>query len=324
MSQPSQHPEPNPKSQPESQRGPQPESASPSLAGKKVAILGAGKVGCAVGAMLRNAGLPVVAVTTRNASTAENAARLTGAEAGIDNPAAAAAADIVLITTNDDAIARVASEVADAGAFRPGQLVIHMSGALPLAVLDPAAQAGALIGAAHPLRSFATFEQAARDLRGSVFGITPGPGALGQLEAFARLLEGTCVLIADENKTLYHAAAVMASNYLVAVEDMAAQLLVDAGFDEVDAVQALASLARGTLDNVIALGPTDALTGPIVRGDIDTVRAHLDTLDALPPDRARLYRALGSHTLAIAARRGTLAAETLSQLRGLLGEDDLG
>jgi predicted short-subunit dehydrogenase-like oxidoreductase (DUF2520 family) len=288
------------------------------LLGKTVAILGAGKVGCAVGGALRGAGLPVVAVTTRSAQTAAQAAERTGAHAGTDNAAAAAGADIVLLTTNDDAIARVCSEVATAGAFRPGQLVVHMSGALPLSILEPAAGAGARIGCAHPLQSFATHGQAARDIPGSVFGVTSGPDAAVQLEAIVNALGGHSVTVPEDKKTLYHVAAVIASNYLVAVEDLAQQLLLEVGLDEPSAAVALQPLAAVTLGNVAELGTASALTGPIVRGDADTVRRHLDALEGLPEDWLPLYTALGRHTLAIAERRGTLGEETLAVLRRLL------
>jgi predicted short-subunit dehydrogenase-like oxidoreductase (DUF2520 family) len=288
------------------------------LLGKTVAILGAGKVGCAVGGALRGAGLPVVAVTTRSAQTASRAAERTGVSAGTDNAAAAAGADIVLLTTNDDAIARVCSEVATAGAFTPGQLVVHMSGTLPLSILGPAASAGARIGCAHPLQSFATHEQAARDIAGSVFGVTSGPNAAEELEAIVNALDGHSVTVPEDKKTLYHVAAAIASNYLVAVEDLAQQLLLEVGLDEPSAGVALQPLAHVTLGNVAELGTANALTGPIVRGDIDTIRRHLKALETLPADWLQLYKALGRHTLAIAERRGTLDEETLAVLRRLL------
>lgn len=288
------------------------------LLGKTVAILGAGKVGCAVGGALRGAGLAVVAVTTRHAHTAAQAAERTGVQAGTDNAAAAAKADIVLLTTNDDAIDGVCCEVAAAGAFGPGQLVAHMSGALPLSILEPAVGAGARIGCAHPLQSFATHEQAARDIPGSVFGVTSGPDAAEELDALVDALGGRAVTVPADKKTLYHVAAVVASNYLVAVEDLARQMLLEVGLDEPSAAVALQPLADVTLGNVAELGTADALTGPIVRGDVDTVRSHLDALAALPEDWLQLYTALGRHTLSIAERRGTLSEEKLSALRRLL------
>lgn len=291
------------------------------LVGKKVAILGAGKVGCAIGILLRDAGMPVVAVTTRTPANAENAAQLTGGQPGTDDAAAAALGDIVLLTMNDDAIAHACAEIAQAGALRPGQLVVHMSGALHLSVLDPAAKVGACVGCAHPLQSFASCEQAVRDIPGSVFGITAGPGALEALEALTSVLGGLSAYVDEDRKTVYHAAAVMASNYLVAVEDMAIRLLMNAGFDERRALQALAPLAHATLDNVLEIGPTQALTGPIVRGDVDTVRRHVEALRDLPEDRLDLYRVLGRHTLDIAARRDTLSADTLQALFDALADD---
>ena len=283
-------------------------------------MLGAGKVGSAVAVLLHDAGLAVAAVTTRHPDTARFAASRTGAKPGTDNAAAAAQGDIVLVTTNDDTIASVVAEVAQAGAWRAGQLVMHMSGALPLSVLAPAVSAGAAIGSAHPLQSFASAQDALRTIRGSVFGVTSWPGAREMLEALVGVLGGQVVDVADENKALYHAAAVMASNYLVAVEDMAVHLLVSAGFDETSALKALQPLVSGTAENVRALGTTDALTGPIVRGDVDTIRGHVEALRGLGDEELELYRALGRQTLKIALRRGTLDAATTDQLRGLLAE----
>lgn len=287
--------------------------------GTRVAVLGAGRVGSAAATLLREAGFEIAAVTTR-ASEATDAGNASPAS-GTGNTSAAAAADIVLVTTNDDAIASVVAEVASAGGFRAGQLVVHMSGALPLAVLAPAADAGALVGCLHPLQSFATAEDAVRTLPGSVFGITAGPGAAEPIEQLVAVLGGQAVVVGDDHKALYHAAAVMASNYLVAVEDMAVHLLTSAGFDEPSALQALQPLATGTLGNVGRLGTTTALTGPIARGDADTVRGHIEALRRLPGDELALYRALGRHTLDIAIRRGTLTAEQTAALRELLAAD---
>jgi len=293
----------------------------PVLRDKVVVVLGAGKVGSAVAALLGGAGLVVAAVTTRSVATAEPAAALVGAEPGTDNAAAAKLGDIVLVTTNDDAIAGVVAEAAEKGAFRPGQLVMHMSGALPLSVLAPAAEAGAAIGCAHPMQSFATAQDALRLIGGSVFGITSGPGAAELLGAVVGVLGGQAVVVADANKVLYHAAAVVASNYLVALEDVAAHLLVEAGFDEESALAALQPLVSGTVGNIGALGTTNALTGPIVRGDVDTVRRHTEALRDLSGGELELYRTLGRRTVEIARRRGQLDAETIRALLSVLAEE---
>jgi len=286
-----------------------------------VVVLGCGKVGSAVAVLLRDAGLRIAAVTTRTAANAQRAQALTGAQASTDNAPAATKGEIVFVTANDDAIEGIAAEVADAGAFREGQLVVHMSGALPLGVLAPAAAAGAAIGCAHPMQSFATAEDAARKMPGSVFGTTAGAGAAERLEALVAVLGGTVARVGDENKTLYHAAAVMASNYLVSVEDSAARLLTGAGFDEATALAALGPLMAGTVDNIAAHGTTVALTGPIVRGDVQTVRGHVAALSELPGDALELYRVLGRHALEIVIRRETLPTEKVEALRAALASD---
>ena len=112
-----------------------------------------------------------------------------------------------------------------------------------------------------------------------------------------------------------------ASNYLVALEDLAVQLLVDAGFDEASALTALQPLISGTADNIRTLGTARALTGPIVRGDVATVRSHVEALRELPGDELQLYRALGRRTLEVALRRGTLDAETIADLREVLADE---
>ena len=190
-----------------------------------------------------------------------------------------------------------------------------------MCIRDRAAEQGALIGCAHPLQSFATFDDASAAMPGSVFGITPGPGSLQALEVLVELLGGTSVLVDDQNKALYHAAAVIASNYLVAVEDMAVQVLTSAGFDRESALGALQPLVSGTMNNIRARGTTGALTGPIVRGDVDTVRAHVEALRSLTGTELHLYRSLGRHALEIARRRDTLDAETIEALREALAED---
>jgi predicted short-subunit dehydrogenase-like oxidoreductase (DUF2520 family) len=292
------------------------------LLGRSVVVLGCGKVGTAIATGLSAAGLKIAGVTTRSAATAEKAAMRTGAPASTDNADTAPRGDIVFVTTNDDSIAVVAAEVAAADGFRPGQLVLHASGSLPAAVLAPAAAAGASIGCMHPLQSFATPEDAVRRMRGAVFSITCEPESRATLEALVEVLGGKAVPIDDADKALYHAAAVMASNYLVALEDTALGLLERAGFDEESAMKALEPLVTGTAGNVFSLGPTRALTGPIVRGDVETVRGHVEALRKVPGDALELYRALGRRTIEVAMRRGTLSAETVEVLRDVLADED--
>lgn len=291
------------------------------LAGKNVTVLGAGKVGGAVASLLKQAGIRITAMTTRRGEPVSSTEARTGTPTTTDNAAAARAGDIVFVTTDDESIADVVDVVAAEGGFRPGQLVVHMSGALSLSALAPAQKEGALIGCIHPLQSFALVEGAQERMRGSVFGLTSGsPEAGTLLKALVEALGGSFVEVADEDKPLYHAAAVLASNYLVAIEDAAIRLLAQTGLDERTALRSLLPLARATLDNIESLGTTAALTGPIARGDHETVQSHLHALGRLSADELRLYRALGSCTLALAERRGDLDDETIAKLRESLRE----
>jgi len=302
------------------------EPLDPVLSEMKAVVLGAGRVGSAVGILLQRAGVEVVAVTARSATHAQAAASRLGAQALTDNAEAARLGDIIFVTTSDAAIEGVVSEIARAGALRKEALVIHMSGALPLSVLDPATSAGALVGCTHPLVSCADVDEALRAIPGSYFGVTAGSGAEAVLDALVRALGGRRVDVFDEAKALYHAAAVVASNYLVALEDVAVTLLERAGFDREQAAKALQPLLASTVSNIGALGTTAALTGPIARGDAETVLKHRSALDAAfgqdPEGYADLYRTLGMHALRIAERRGTLDPRACARIRSALGLEE--
>ncbi len=288
-----------------------------------VAILGAGRVGQAVGALLREAGYSVTAVTARTLQAAQAAALATGGTAYTDNTAAARAAQLVLVTVPDDVIESAVADIAADGGFAAGQVVAHTSGAHGLGVLAPAAEAGAAIGAIHPMQSFATATRATQDLPGSIFGFTADDDAREVLLAVVESLGGHAVDVADEVRPLYHAAAVMASNGFVAVEDMATNLLVSAGFDERAARRALVPLVAGTTINIRRFGPKEALTGPVSRGDFDTVRAHLEALQSAPESHRQAYLALNAHAADMAEEVGMISHETATELRAVLGGDEV-
>ncbi len=284
-----------------------------------VAIIGAGRVGEAVGALLREAGYPVRAVTARTLQAAQAAALTIGGTPDTDSSAAARGTDLVLVTVPDDVIESVVTAIAAEGGFGQGQIVAHMSGAHGLRVLAAAAQSGAHVGAIHPMQSFATATRATQDLPGSVFGFTADDGAREVLLAVVETLGGSAIDVADEARPIYHAAAVMASNGFVAVEDMATDLLVSAGFDERTARRALVPLVAGTALNIRRFGPKEALTGPVSRGDVDTVRAHMSALEAAPVFHRRAYQVLNAHATEMAEEVGAISSEAADELRDILG-----
>jgi predicted short-subunit dehydrogenase-like oxidoreductase (DUF2520 family) len=222
-------------------------------------------------------------------------------------------ADFVFITTPDDAIGSVAS----ATAWRAGQSVVHCSGALSAEVLAPAADAGAQVGSFHPLQTFASLERALANLAGATFALEGEIPLLNTLQDMAEALGGRSVLVRSEDKVLYHAAAVMASNYTVTLVQQATELWEAFGREPEEALVALLPLLRGTVSNLETLGLPAALTGPVSRGDLATIANHLEALESFPTI-APVYRALAEATIPIALDKGRLDARTAESLLRML------
>jgi predicted short-subunit dehydrogenase-like oxidoreductase (DUF2520 family) len=222
----------------------------------------------------------------------------------VDDPADA---EVVLITTPDDRIAEVCEELARRGAFRPGQVVVHASGATALDALGAARDAGAGVLSLHPLQTFPNADAAIEHLPGSAMAVTAREDAVAELgERLARDVGARPFRLPDELKPLYHAAAVFASNYVVTVLGEAERLFAGAGLED---RAAWMPLTRATIENVERVGPEAALTGPAVRGDAGTVRANVEAIERALPDAAELYARLARATLRLAARAGRLDAD---------------
>ena len=283
-----------------------------------VAVIGTGKVGTAMAHLLSGSGYDVVAVTDRDEEARERAAGLSGAEA-VDTAAhAAAAAQIILITTPDGTIADVCRTIAEACAPLAGRKVIHMSGALSLGALEPAARAGADTLCIHPIQTFADLEGAESSLPGSTFGVTCDPGLEEWARGFVSSLEGRVLMVADEDKVLYHAAAAVACNLLAMVEYGAQVISRRLGFEDNQASEAFTPLAVATAMNVGRLGPVDALTGPLARGDLGTIRAHLEALEGFDPELADMYRTVSRWGRRMVEEKGDLDRRTIDSMRELL------
>lgn len=203
--------------------------------------------------------------------------------------------EIILLAVRDDAIADAAAELAATDLVRPAHVVLHLSGILDESPLAALRATGAALGCWHPLQAIAQPQDAPERLRGALAALTGDPAAVARAEALAQDLGMRPVVLAGAAKRPYHAAAAIASNYLVVLAAMAERLMTEAGVDPVAARHGIATLMGGTLANVRVAGGA-ALTGPIVRGDVETVRAHLAVL----PDELRdAYRALGRAALAL-------------------------
>lgn len=283
-----------------------------------VTILGLGKVGTAVGFLLREAGYPIAAVSALPIESAASGVEFTGGAVLADYTEAAGRGRIILITTVDDAIAHVCEKITRGGAIGPGKKVLHMSGACGLDVLQSAKKAGASVACIHPMQSFADVKNAIQNIPGSAFGVT----ADGDIKAWAlqvvQDLGGKAFIIADEDKPLYHAAACMASNYLVTLMHLVEGIYLRIGLSQDDALQVFWPLVRGTLRNIESQGTVQALTGPIARGDVGTLKKHLEAFDGKIPELDFLYRALGLQTADLGIKKGTLSPERALEIKTLL------
>ena len=281
----------------------------------KIGFIGAGTVGTALAITLHERGYAVIAVASRSKSSADRlAARVPGCQSYQNKQSVADAAELVFITTPDDAIGQVASELK----WHSGQSVVHCSGAHSLDVLEPAKRDGAQVGAFHPLQTFANVAHAIKNIPGSTFALEAEGELLETLKGMAQDLDGTWVKLSAGDKVLYHAAAVVACNYLVTLMKMATDLWQTFGVSTPEATRALLPLLRGTLNNLENVGLPNCLTGPIARGDLGTIKKHLEALEKSAPALLPAYRELGLQTIPVALGKGKIDSTRAEEMRQLL------
>lgn len=275
-------------------------------------------VGTAIGVLLKNAGHHIAAVADCSSPHLRRALAHLGRTAVFRDPAQAAKqADYLLITTPDDRIESVCSSIVSGSCVR-GKKIFHMSGAGGLDLLASAARAGASVASIHPLQSFSSITGAIQNIPGSYFGVTAAPGSKKISVAIVRDLQGIPIPVTPAQKPLYHAAACMASNYLVTLMSVVERIYLSIGFSEKDAHKAYLPLVYGSLKNIDQLGCVKALTGPIARGDAGTIQKHVRALAGSSSDHASLYAELGKITIKLAAQKGTLRADQAKIIMGLL------
>jgi len=280
-----------------------------------IGFIGAGTVATALATSLSNKGYPVIAVSSRSADSAKKLAGLIrGCNACSGSQEVSDTAGLIFITTPDDAIASVASQVE----WRPGQYVIHCSGADSSDTLKPAREAGATVGVFHPLQTFAIASQAVDNIPGTTFAIEAEEPLLSMLKEMATSLGGNCVEIKAGDKVVYHAAAVFACNYLVTLVKLSTDLWQTFGIPREQAVRALMPLLRGTINNIDAIGIPQCLSGPIARGDTGTIKKHLTALQKAAPELVSAYRELGLKTIPIARAKGKIDDKQAEELEAML------
>jgi predicted short-subunit dehydrogenase-like oxidoreductase (DUF2520 family) len=259
-----------------------------------VGIVGAGRAGLGMGLALARAGY-TVQVHSRSAPRFAVPPELTISQGRF--PEWLRRAEVVLLAVPDDALGEVAAALVAGGWVGPSQVVLHLSGVHGREVLQALAPTGAALGSLHPLQSLSDPASAPERLRGALAAIEGDARAVGVASALAREVGLEPVALEAGAKARYHAAAVFASNFVVALAAVAERLFREAGLAEEAARRAVEALLGGTAANIRAAGPEAALTGPVARGDVETVKLHLA---ALEEPRARLYRLLSRAVLELA------------------------
>jgi predicted short-subunit dehydrogenase-like oxidoreductase (DUF2520 family) len=280
-----------------------------------IGIVGAGAVGTALGVALSRGGWPIHAVASRDAGRRERFRSLVEVSRVFADPEPILdEVELIILAVPDDSIAPLAASLR----MYSGQAMVHTSGALGAEVLTPAMAAGTQIGAFHPLVAFADTERAVAALHGSTVAIEGDDQLAGMLAEMAEAVGATAVRLAEGSKAAYHAAAVLAAGGFVALLDAIAELGRVAGLDEAGSLAVYGPLIEGTLGNARALGIRAALTGPMTRGDVGTLVAHLATLRTHAPGVLELYIAAARREIELGQERGALAPEVASEMRAAL------
>jgi len=278
-------------------------------------IVGAGAVGTALGLALSRAGWPIHAVASRDAGRRRRFTALVDtARPFAEAQALVEEVELIVLAVPDDAIEPLARTIR----MYSGQAMIHTSGALGAEVLAPAMAAGTQIGSFHPLVAFADTERAIAALHGATVAIEGDDQLADLLSQMADRLGAHAVRLQPGTKAAYHAAAVLAAGGFVALLDAIAELGAVAGLDEKGALAIYGPLIEGTLGNARALGIRAALTGPMTRGDVGTLTAHLGALAAHAPRVLPLYVAAAQREIDLALERRALAPETAETMRATL------
>ncbi len=267
-----------------------------------LAIVGAGRVGRALGRRLGELGWRIGSVMTRSVATARAAVRnMRRGQAHGTLTRQVLSANVVLVATPDRALRGVAQELARIGGEEwRRKIVLHTSGALDSSVLEPLARLGASVGSLHPLQTFSG--KSVPPLEGVIFTVEGGRNALRAARQIVRALGGAPVRIERCHKPAYHAAGAFAAPHALALMEAATRILLSLGFTRREASRGLLPLVRQTLDNFERFGPCTAWTGPLSRGDFETVALHASALRKFPPEYEQAYEALSRLAAVVLAR----------------------
>lgn len=284
-----------------------------------IAVIGAGRLGSSLASAMLRAGYNVAAVSSRRADHREwLTSRLSGPVVTQKAQIAADLATVVFVTGPDSAIEEICAEIN----WRDDQAVLHCAGVLPISVLDIAAGYGAATAGFHPLQTFPSPESSDR-LEDVSFAIEAEDADLRRwLGTLAADLGGSSIEIESGQRAAYHASAVMACGLLAGLAGLAAEMWAPLGVDRGDALRRLIPLIRATADTLEAQGLPSAITGPFVRGDVNTVESHLEATIQISTEMGRAYAALALASLHIAREQGGLSDDAFERIKSVLSPEN--
>jgi len=281
----------------------------------KIGIIGAGKVGISIGYVLKKKGMNITAVSDIFEDSINTARKYLGEDVlyTFDNIEVIEASDIIAITTQDRIIEKVAIEIYKKTDRLDGKLFFHTSGAHPATLLAPLDVKGALLGALHPLQTFPDIDSAINVLPDTYIFIEGNKDSIETLNIIGSALGSGVIRIEGEQKVLYHLCAVIVCNLLCA--------LLYSGEDIMDKIgvklQPFFPIIKATLNNIESKGPLMSLTGPIVRGDMETVLSHLNAMEGMELYK-NVYKSLSLIALDMVKKRAELSEEMLEKLKHIL------
>jgi predicted short-subunit dehydrogenase-like oxidoreductase (DUF2520 family) len=282
-------------------------------------IIGCGRLGRTLARLWSDAGVFKIGdINDHTLDKSHAAVAFIGSGRACGHTADMRAADLWLLAPPDDRIALCCEELVASAPLAAGNIVFHCSGALSSTVLSTAAARGATVASVHPLKTFADASAAVLTFNGSRCAAEGDAAALSVLQPAFERIGAQVFAINAPAKTLYHAASVMMCNYLTALLETGARSFEAAGLPRDEAMRMVEPLVRETLDNVFAMGPARALTGPIVRGDVEVVRRQVEALTVLDPHVAEVYRSLGVIATQLAAAQGAAKPAALAAIEALL------
>ncbi len=282
-----------------------------------VAIIGAGRLGASLGYALRRKGFEIKAFSCRRKDSARESQKIIGAgqpyTAIVET---AGQGTLLFLCLPDKAIEHVSQELSQSHLAWSKKYVFHTSGLQSSRLLQPLEEKGAFTASLHPVQSFAQKTADLKQFKGIYFGLEGCSYAQSLGKKIVRRLGGQTLLLDAEDKPLYHAACSMASNLLVALLEASSSLLGKISLED-NPSQILLPLVQGTLHNVKKFDIRSSLTGPVVRGDHDSVEEHLRSLRAFPKYR-KIYTTLSLHALTMAKEDRRLSAKEFKALKNLL------